>query len=732
MSKQILSGSRLILGLTAAGLALNAYSQASLEEITVTARKTAQSINDVPLSITAVSGEDLERQGFMAFEEFATSVPSLSFGSGGESRGSGRTIAIRGIASGGGVNLGETTGFYIDDTPLPFAVDPKFIDVDRIEVLRGPQGTLYGARSMGGTVKIVTKKPDSTAWSGNLKATFSNTKDGDSNWGVQSVINMPLVDEVLAARVVAFRNEQGGVQDRYIPSTGVRHEDVDNEDSTGVTASLAWTPTENLEIIPNIMYQKTDSDGFPFADIEADNNVQVRAFDVAELYEDEWILPNLTVNYDLGWGKLTYSGSHFDRDFTDGEDWSEFVVLLTDAIFGVAFDQPSVIYKDQEEQVDSHEIRIATNLDGNMQFIGGVFYSEKELSRVFDATTPGYADATGTTDLLFDGGAHTVTEETALFGELSIDLSDAATLILGGRLFDSEIEVDVITGGLLGSGVPRSGSVEDDGFTPKVSLQYAVNDDAMVYGLAAKGYRLGGVNFTIPTSASCSTPADLAQYDALGAGPDFDSDSLWNYELGAKTSWLDKRLQLNAAVYYIDWEDIQQAVNVCGFNLVVNAGQAKSIGAELEITARPSDNLELGFNVSYTNAELSEDVPLIGDDGDKVKHVPDWQTSGYAEYSFPALGGIGFVRGSFAYVGEAFSTFQPELEPLRIQDAYTDVGLRLGLEVDSWEASLFADNLLDERRSFGANTSAAVEFPGRPRLGVNRPRTIGMQLKYNF
>ncbi len=309
-----------------------------LDEVVVTAQKRSQPLLDVPMSITAIEGVTLERAGVASFDDYAVKAPNVSFSYGGDQGVTvSRTIAIRGIT---GL---DTTGFYLNDMPLPAGVDPHAIDLSRIEVLRGPQGTLYGARSMGGTIRLITAEPDPAGWSGFAHGLASATHRGDGNYEVGAGANVPIADN-LAGRVAAFSLSEGGFETRRFPVTGGPSlfgsvKNVATLDQYGASASLLWKPVDFLSVEPLIIYQHAHRDGLPLGDYTASNQVQERSFDIAEETEEEWTVSGLTINARLPVGTLTSATSYFNRRVFELEDISEW----TASVFGYSPALPSAI-----------------------------------------------------------------------------------------------------------------------------------------------------------------------------------------------------------------------------------------------------------------------------------------------------------------------------------------------------------------------------------------------------
>ena len=764
-----------------------------LEEIIVTAQKRAESLQDVPLSITAISSDVLEQRSVQSFADYGNRVPNLGFANTGDGIGTSRTISIRGI-SGDGV-----TGFYLDETPLPDSIDPRIVDIDRIEVLRGPQGSLYGARSMGGTVRVLTKQPDPSRFEGRVHLGISDTANAsDENYLADGSVNVPLADS-LALRAVGFYDREAGYFERrfcespadvaafacFPNATGdsaVGTEDnVAELESYGGALALTWEATDALAITPRFAYQKAEYNGLPLADVFAGGGPagypappdayvlpelsprsfeQRRFFDIDEGGFDRWSLTTLGIRYDTSIGQLVSSTSYFDRRVEETEDQTDFIwsVLLAPA---AAAPLPGEILEIKDYQRFVQEIRFASELDGPWQFVLGAFYSDTHGRLPYAAqyppsVIPGLAAASGLDQVVDENGVplflnpdnpdevfgsdfRTKIEEPAAFGELSYQFTDRLKATVGLRWYEIKTTAGGYQEGLAfggARGVDPDVSTKEDGVNPKVQIDYKLTPDQMVYVMAAKGFRPGGLTPSVPQSPLLGCDAALAD---IGVTPEqarkFESDSLWNYELGAKTGWLENRLTVNAAVFYIDWKDIQQIVLLpCGFQFRANAGAAESKGFELEAHARIAAGLDVSFGVGYQDAKITESGPTIPQlqPGDRVYQVPDWTGNASIVYthalgpSFELLTGI-----DYAYVGSSESANNDPFNP-RLRPSYDLLDARIGVSWDQYNVALIGKNLTDEHANFGDNRSIAAEVPGRPRLVTNQPRTIGLEFRAEF
>ncbi len=765
-----------------------------LETITVTAQKRAESEQSVPLSMTTFSGAALQQKDINTFFDYATKVPNLAFAPTGDGVGTARTVSIRGISG------NNVTSFYIDDTPLPDSIDPRVLDLNHIEVLRGPQGTLYGARSMGGLVRMVTREPDLNDFQATVHGGASSTDHtSQPNWTGDAVVNIPLVPDRVALRLSGFYDTEAGYFKRSfctdpsaamalactpLAATGITTiKNIGEINAYGGTASLTFKVNDALTITPRIMIQRTDYNGFPMADYLTDTGngvgypvptpgtgaptpsrmisrdfTQARWFNVPEGGSDAWGLESIALHWKTDIGELVSSSSYFSRKVMETEDETDFVYAAITAGAGGS-PQPSGISEEKDYQEFVQEVRFVSALQGPVQFVVGGFYSDTHGRLPFaayypGATTPGL-DATllgpgngqltpGYPDLIFAQDFHTDIKEPAAFGEVSFQPVDPLKLTAGLRWYQvrnssSGYELGLATGGGPAVVSPPDSQTES-GINPKFEADYHLTPDQMVYVNVAKGFRPGGIVPIVPAGQP-GTPNDcvaaLRQVNpniTLADTRAFKSDSLWNYEVGTKTGWLDHRLTVDAAAFYIKWNDIQQEILLpCGFQYTANAGAAVSKGGELEIHARPVEPLELSVGVGYQNAKITEGSAASPQQtGSPIYQVPDWTANGSASYTTQLTSDWKMVTGAdYSYIGRSFSGNNDPSDP-RLRPAYRLINARLAFARGALEIAVVGRNLANEVANLGDNRSIAAETPGRPRLLVNQPRTIGVEFRQSF
>ena len=748
-------------------LAANQTWAQAIEEIIVTATKRETSLQDTAMSITAIGEFELQRIGAEGIFDYGVKIPNLGFSNEADGRFNSGSPAIRGVAGGGVIGA---TGFYIDDIPVPEYMNPRVSDISRVEVLRGPQGTLYGARSMGGTVRVITKQANSDELDGYLRTSISDIKEGDINWRVDGSVNAPIVEGVLGVRALLYYAQNSGVFDRVHIDGSNRPafdtvEDVDDDEFYGGSVAFVWNATDNITIKPRFMYQRTNSDNLPLADLSPGNFDVPRHNNIEEPGEEEWWLGSVTVNIDTGFGEIVSTTAKFDRDVKEFEDQTGTLDGLLFAASGLPEPHlPSPLSETEEDSSFVHETRLITDF-GDLPVAGlaltlGVFYEDREhvleyppsfapginaqftgaLNTILTGIVPGFPVPVPPgllgSDLVFYTYDDRDTEEIAVFGELTLRLSDELRLTAGARWSDTTIDFTSDRGGFVNSGptiLPPT-SRSSSRVVPKVLLELDVTEDMLIYGSAAKGFRVGGVNLSVPELLCAGELAglDITSEDVAT----FDSDSLWNFEMGMKSSWFDERVNLNVSAFNISWNDILQTNRLaCGFQYVANSGSAENKGVEVELEAIPVEGLNISMGFGYTDAKITEGNPLAGTaEGDRVTQVPEITFNAAVEYSFPLFSDWeGYVRGDYSYYDDSLSGNNSGTLPPRVRDSFELLNFRIGaFQAGSWNVALFAKNVTNEHANLSDNRSIAAEKPGRPRIITNRPRSFGLEIRKDF
>jgi len=711
-------------------------SSAALVEVIVTATKRTESLQDVPVSITALSARDLEAMGAQQFFDYGTDIPNLSFGIGAaDGNLAGRGIALRGIQG------SNTTGFYIDETPVLETLDPHIVDIERIEVLRGPQGTLYGAESMGGTVRIITEQPDvsATGITGQVHVGGSWTEHGGFNNIEEGVVNIPLVTDTLAVRISAFQQFDDGYFNKEVgPYTAPPTATLTQLGSMryyGGQIAIRWQPMSELSITPRIMYQRTDQDGDPYAYNYAENLVQREVFDLSTGGTDKWYLASLAIDYTAPFGSFVSSTAYFDRNTFETEDDTDFVTYA----FSPPYPLPAPITRALDLRRFAQEVRFASTFHGPFQLLVGGFYSDSTRPRNYEWTAQGLPAAIGApNDNLLSFIDSREAKEKALFGDASFDILQNLKATVGVRWFEDDDTFHQYTNGLFYQNVGSTyiaPPTSESGFTPKYLLEYKATPDVLLYGSAAKGFREGGENIALPPGpgpTGCDT--DLANLGLTHAEvANYKSDDLWDYEAGVKSSFADHRFTLNGTGFWIEWDNIQQlvALPICGYGITANSGRARSQGVELEFNGRLTPALTLGAAFGYENARITEKGATPQPVGSPVYQVPKVNYAANLEYTrLLTAEWSGFARASYAYVGHSYSG--NNYPPLEYRASYNIADLRLGASRSRLELTAFIKNLTNKHANLGDVILIGAEVPGMPRFVTNQPRTIGLEGRYLF
>lgn len=705
----------------------------SLEEVVVTATKMGGAgIQDIPFAVQALGSEQLKEMGAVDFSDFFRSVPGLAvFDQGpGDKR-----YIIRGVNSTGA----GTVGLYLDEVIITGEnaqdgggrqPDVKLFDIERVEVLKGPQGTTFGSSSLSGTIRYITKKPDFSGPSGDIAVTLRDTDGADLGNEIEVAGNLPLIEDVLAVRVAGYQLDKKGFIDSQIA------DDVNSEDSSAGRVSVLYTPTDRLSVYAMAMKQDTETDGPSFYQERDYLGNPLSDYQQADLthngFEDEMSLYNVTIDYETDIGTITGTASRLERETLFNRDtaWAMQNFLGWDYLT----EGRSIITQPKDREVNSYELRFASDFDGPVQILVGAFMEEEE--RFFRSSIVA-TDANGNlrTDpdayYSLDRTVDTEVEQQAIFAEVKYDLNDQLTLTAGVRWFDYEIDEFAISyqgiAGTEGSGPgPRLNFSEDD-IIGKINLSYQISDDIMTYFQWAQGFRSGGAND--------QSAAELANV-SIPAG--FGSDALDNYEIGLKSELFDGRLTANVALYFIDWQDIQiqdQATDgVLSFPYRGNGGAAEIKGIELDLVANITDNWDMTFSASFTEAELSEDNPIAtsGMKGDDIPYTPETSFSISTRYQY-ALGDsglMGFVGADAAYVGSRATELRPDSSAYLALDSYTIANMRLGVDSESWSAWLAVNNVFND----DTVTDVYRTIPGMYPDGYlfNTPRTLTANFTYSF
>lgn len=728
----------------------DSWGQASGSDIVVTARKREERLKDVPISITALGGEQLTAIGAENFEDYANRVPGLSFSTRGptSSRTEGVTLSIRGVN--GGLS-DPPVSFYIDDTPVG-SVNLKLFDIERIEVLKGPQGTLYGARAMGGLIKVQTRKANLKAFEATGGVELSETKGGGFNYRIDTAVNVPIVADVLALRITGYGLQRSGTIDRLpgaqnlpvpyptsVPTEGLRKNE-DDETTYGGRASLVYSPDSDLRVAVGYIYEKAKADGRSEWDVPVssalDRSLTLGAFAV-EPSEAEFHNASLTMSYDLDeFANMTSSTSGTWYNVVNNEDFTYFLKSILTG-FGAIWNTPSVnIYKN-DRKIFTQELRFSSLGRHAINWQAGLFYQHTRQVGAFHWNAPGVArainDALGlpyaVNDLLIDQSSVSKTNEFGVFAEIDWNVSDKLTFSAGARYFKNKFRNTDERVGLLGAPTSNLRS-EDDGINPRFALAYKANRDLLFYGSVNKGFRRGGANNIVAIPASCDTEIRALGYTSAPAT--FESDNLWHYELGTKGSTEDGAFSLDAAAFHIDWKNQQQNVFLpqCGFSLGANIGRSKIDGFEIAAILRPSERVSVEMSLSYLDARVAEDTPQANAfRGDRLPLAPPWTFSTSVAYEAP-------LSDRKSIFGRADLTFRDKvIEPTTRQtlNNFATINVRGGIKFGNSTLTVFIDNLNNTLGQLDAvGTGLLVGQPGALRVHTLTPRTMGAEFRFAY
>lgn len=763
------------------------------EEVTVTARKREEILGDVPFSVAAPTEAVLRERGAVELEDVSRNVAGFSI----QNLGPGQSqVAIRGVSAGQVVRdqpgVKEQVGVYLDESVISlslFTPDLDLFDLSRVEVLRGPQGTLFGSGSLSGTVRYITNQPELGVSESVVDLTGSSIDDGDVGGHAKAMVNVP-VGESSAMRIAAYYTQYGGYMDAVQPGLSV-NEDVNDGSRAGVRWTWRFEPNENLTITPRLLYQEVDLNGWnridaynilanPFTTTRpaVDLGEREQFTQIEEPFTDEFLLADLNLEYDFGGLTLTSITSYTDRDILVVRDAGALTSSITGGTIGLpepVFTLDSPLDDATQATVFTEEIRLAGDR-GRLNWVTGLFYSDMDRDYAQDLLVSGFEDLTGiptagnfgaAKDVLFFSDLKYDFEQLALFGEATYALTDRLDVSGGLRWYDFEEERTQTFDGIFADSGTNVGAVEADGVVPRIMLSYDVTEDTTLNAQASQGFRLGGIND--PLNVPLCSPQDLVTF---GGRETWEDETLWNYEIGSKSTFMGGRGSFNVAAFYMDIEDLQATVTAgtCSSRVVFNVPEARSQGLELELAAQPNPWFDFAVSASYTDSELQStltstdaagNVTVVSgiEDGNRLPTVPEFQAAAAATYRWEVADRWGgYLTGVYQHVGSRFTQIGDQAEgfgtvnllafeqaggatiggPLT-QDtfrfdpelpAYDIVNFRLGLVADRWDLALFANNVTDER----ALLSLDQERGTLARVGflTNQPRTFGLNARFNF
>lgn len=676
----------------------------TLGVIVVTAQHREQQLRDVPLSVSVVPNSEIESRGATSLGDLQYSIPGLSivgYGSGPQ------YIQLRGVSSTVGA---PTVGVYLDQMPITSdvqggALDVRLLDMKRVEVLRGPQATLYGQDSMGGTIRYITADPDLNAFSGSMEAEYGSVTDGGASYQATGVLNLPIVKDRFGARVVAGYQKLGG----FIDDSTTGKDDVNGATVKTFRAKLLARPTDQLDLSLLALHQEGDQDYQNFG-VDRVTNAVLPSFN-----HDHYDLANAVVRYYFESATLLGSVGYLDRHVTGQYDVTPFYAPVLAALFGLppgSINQVGLV-SDTPTKTYSAQLRLSSVGDDPFGWIVGARYRDMRT----DATATTFTAPLTLPITVLDTVEARSSKSYSVFTDLTYRLAPQLTLIAGLRYY---MDTRTFDSSSINFGVPALDFGKDTfhALTPRVDLRYELSPGSMVYASAAKGFRSGGFNLT---------SAGLGIYPIP---PSYDPDNIWTYEIGTKQQFLGGKLFFDGAVYYSDWKDVQSDTYATGSPIIIitNSGHVSGWGTDLSVTAIPAEGLTLSASYSWNN--LAYDTATAGKaPGDPVDFAVQRSYSASVDYRRPVFGNTkGFFRVDYQHAGRSQITLRNFATGQVIDRPARDlVNLHLGLAFEQFEVSLFANNLLDEDAPLIVGPFGVVLENVE-----QRPRTIGINVRTKF
>ncbi len=764
-----------------------------MEEVTVTARKREETLQDVPFSIAAKTENQIRRSGLTSLEDISQTVASFSV----QNLGPGQSVvAIRGSSAGKQdrdlPGIKEQVGVYLDESVISlslFTPDLDLFDLNRVEVLRGPQGTLFGSGSLSGTLRYITNQPDPEDAYGAVELNVNTIDSGGTGGYGKAFYNTPLGDNA-ALRIVAYYDDLPGFIDAHQPDGSLK-KDVNDGTRTGGRFSLRLETMENLVVTPRLVYQKVEVDGYNREDIynilgneftttrpnvSYDENEQYTQFD--EIFTDEFTLVDLKIEYDFGKMNLTSITSYTNRHILAGRDAGALTSSITGGSIGLSEDVYT-LDSPLDDRTDvsgwTQELRLDGGSD-SFAWVAGIFYSDFDRDYGQELLVKGFTELTGEPtkgdfiapeDGLFWSALAYDFKQLAVFGEATWAVTERLDLTGGLRYYDFDEKRTQTFDGIFAAPGTTSGGAKADGFAPRVIADFAINDDVTINGQISKGFRLGGLND--PLNVPLCTPQDL---DTFGGNDSFGDEKLWNYEVGMKSVLMGGRATFNTAIFYQDIQDLQAVLlaGTCSSRIVFNVPKAHSTGIEFEFAAQQTDQFDWALTASYIDAKLDSSITstapdgsmsiLAGlEDGNRLPSVPKFQGSAAATYTFPMDNGWeSYIHGVVSYVGSRVTQFGDYSEGfgnvnmLAFEEggggtiggpltqccfsfdfklpSYTTANARIGFRNDRWDLAFYVNNFTNEH----ARLALDQERGTLARVGflVNQPRTYGITARIGF
>jgi len=767
--------------------------QMMIEEVVVTARKREETLQDVPISIAARTEGQMRQSGVTSLEGISQTVASFSV----QNLGPGQSVvAIRGSSAGKQdrdlPGIKEQVGVYLDESVISlslFTPDLDLFDLNRVEVLRGPQGTLFGSGSLSGTVRYITNQPDLSEQYGAAELDLNTIDNGGTGGSGKVFYNTPLSDTT-AMRIVAYYNDIPGWIDSHQPNGSLK-KDVNDGERYGGRFAVSFNPNDNLSITPRLVYQKVEFNGYNREDrynilaneytttrprVSIGKNEQYTQLD--EKFSDEFTLVDLNIGYDFGDVALTSITSYTDRSIVAGRDAGALTSSITGGSIGLGEDVYSLNAPlDDITDVSgwTQEIRLDGGNDTVSWVVGG-FYSDFDRDYGQQLLVKGFEDISGIgptagfiapKDGLFWSALFYDFKQYAAFGEATWAITDRFDLTGGLRYYDFDEKREQSFDGIFADPGTTFGGAKADGFAPRVIADFEISDGVAINGQISKGFRLGGLND--PLNVPLCTPEDLKTF---GGFDSFNDEELWNYEMGLKSVFNGGRTTFNTAIFYQDIKNLQAvlAAGSCSSRIVYNVPKAHSTGIEAELASQATDRFDFALSASYIDAELDSSVVSIGSDGsttilagladgNRLPSVPKFQAAAAGTYVIPMDNEWeSYIHGIIQYVGDRVTQFGdydagfgtvnllsfeqsgggtiggPLTQSTFTFDpelpSYTTANARVGFRNGRWDLAFYINNLTDEQ----AFLALDQERGSRARVGflTNQPRTYGISARVSF
>ena len=759
---------------------LMAQESIALEEIIVTATKRELNIQDVGQAIMALTTEDIERMGIKSMADYIKALPSVVLTA---ERPGQNDLVMRGITQDAYTwYVDSTVALYLDEQPMTTSsqqVSVRAIDLERVEALPGPQGTLFGSTSQSGTLRMITNKPDHSGHYGQVETSYGTIKNGHTSFDVNGHMNIPLVDDVLSMRVVGYTSSDGGYVDNVLGSSfsgsydneAIVEDDFNTYDVTGGRVAFLWNISEDWSALLSHVTENSELDGSWDTDPSL-GEYKITRF-IKEMRDDDWQSSALTLKGDLGFADLSATFTTYDRDIV--YEWDNHAYTQwKDAYYGYGlYDTGYTIaltFNDQYQERQAAEVRLVSKGDSKLQWMVGGYWEDVYDEWYYGTEHPDYM-STGAayyanywacyyanyydfvtcpinTTLSYTDTFQRSVEQVAVFGEFSYDVTDKLTLGAGIRWSEFEREThnrDAFPEGLppfAGGGIEANGTMESKGKSDdtlyKVSATYKIDDDKMVYALFSQGFRIGGVNS--PRAAATGE-----------VGETYGADYMDNYEIGIKSNWMDNRLQVNAQYFLMEWSDMQIAhwsgVGPWWVGGTVNAETAESSGLELDIKYQITDKLNISGSATFADAKFTKEYTSPGGSvyRDNMIMPNSPETKGYLGISYDqpdVAGGDLWVYYGISYQSESWNRTWNIInnDTNGISPSQESSNFSIGLDnlANGWNVSLYIDNVFDQATySFintGANTYSDMFGTDSQRnvRSLAQPRTTWLTVRKRF